>query len=101
MKFEEALAQMRLGAKITNPYLEDDVYFQACRISLMGEDFGVSIVKMKGDFKHPDMGCGSIDDMLYPGTFILKEEIFKTCKHGYLPQLDLLLVMNEDWCLYE
>ncbi len=104
MKFEDALAQMRLGAKITHPTLDNDVYFQACRIGLMFHDTPkeqcpISIVKMKGNRQHPDMGTGgSIDDMLHPGTLIFKDEVFeRPCKHGYFPQLNLFLVMSEDW----
>lgn len=102
MKFEEALNLMRSGAKITHPCFEEDIYFMACRVSCMGEDLGASIVKMKGEHQHPDMIAGSIDDMFYPGTFIPKEEVFeKPCKHGRKPQLDLFLVMSDEWSIYE
>lgn len=63
----------------------------------------ISIVKMKGDRQHPDMGTGgSIDDIIYPGTLMVRDKIFENpCKHGRLPQLDLFLVMSDDWKLYE
>lgn len=106
MKFEEALKAMRDGAKITHHYFEDDVYFQACRIGIIfddspKEDWPISIVKMKGNNQHPDMGGGSIDDMLRPGTLMFRDEIFeKPCKHGYGPQLNLYLVMSDEWEIY-
>jgi hypothetical protein len=104
MKFEEALTLMRQGKKITHSSLGENVYFQACRIGFMFdetplEERPISIVKMFGDRQHPDMGtAGSIDDMLYPGTLIVKPEVFKEpCKHGHFPQLNLFLVMADDW----
>ena len=104
MIFEDALAQLRLGKKIKHPSMDDDVWFQGCYVSLFGERIGgISIVKMKGDCQHSDMGTGgTIDDMLYPGTLIVKEEIFeKPCKHGKHPQLDLFLVMSDEWEVFE
>jgi hypothetical protein len=107
MRFEEALAQMRLGKKITHESLGDNVYLQACYMSIMGERIGgMSIVKMHGDKQHLDMGAGGgIDDMVYPGTLIIKEsvlnEINNTCKHGNFPQLNLFIIMSEDWAIFE
>lgn len=106
MKFEEALTAMRTGKKIRHPNFEDDVYLMACRVGIPGDDIPlndkpISIVKMKGDRQHPDMGTGSIDDMCYPGTFIIKEKYLeKPCKHGIMPQLNLLLLMCDDWEIY-
>lgn len=105
MKFEEALSAMRVGAKITHPrHFESDVYFQACKIGLMFsetpiEDQSLSIVKMKGEYIHEDMGMGdSIDNMVYPGTMLIKEKYLeKPCKHGNFPQLNLLLIMSDEW----
>lgn len=103
MQFEEALALMRKGKKITHPSFDEDVYFQACRIGLIFDDTPVeqrpiSIVKMKGEYQHPDMGTGSIDDLVYPGNLMLKENLLdKPCKHGSLPQLCLYLVMSDEW----
>lgn len=120
MQFEEALKLMREGAKITHPIFEDDEYFEGCYIGLpsyyddngnLVEDTfeqqkqrGMSIVKMKGDRQHPDMGNmgGGIDSMCYPGTFIIKEEFMKpSCKHGNMPQLNLFLVMSVEWKIWE
>lgn len=108
MKFEDALTQLRAGKKITHPSFEPDVYFMACRVSLMfsetpKDEMPISIVKMQGDRQHLDMRAGgSIDNMLYPGTLMLRPEVFEQpCKHGHFPQLDLYLVMADDWKLYD
>jgi hypothetical protein len=106
MKFEDALAQMRLGKKITHKFLaeegEENVYFMACRVSLMGEYMGESIVKMKGEYQHEDMMAGDPDHMCYPGTMRIREEFLeKPCKHGRFPQLNLLLLMHDDWEVIE
>lgn len=112
MKFEDALSQMRQGKKITHPDLGEDVYLQACRIGFCFderpvEERPISIVKMKGEVIHADMNMGGgIDNMLYPGTLIFKnevlDEIFKEpCKHGRFPQLNLLLIMSDDWEIRE
>jgi hypothetical protein len=104
MNFEDALAQMREGNKITHPNFDEDIYFMGCYVSIMGERLSdaMSIVKMKGDYQHEDMGAGSIDDMFHPGTLLVKDEVFaKPCKHGYLPQLDLFLVMSDAWIVIE
>ena len=106
MNFEDALSQMKAGKKITHPSFEEDVYFQTCEIgfNLIGMAFcslGKSIVKMKGEFKHLDMGSRDINDILYPGTFIFNEKAFEEpCKHGYHPQLNLHLVMSDEWEIY-
>lgn len=103
MKFEEALALMRKGKKITHSSLGENVYLQACRVGFMFDETPleqrpISIVKMLGDRQHPDMGTGSIDDIVYPGTLMVKPEVFqKPCKHGHFPQLNLFLVMSDDW----
>ena len=107
MKFEDALGKMRTGAKITHPSFDDDVYFMACRVGFVGmpEPWPLDIIKMKGDDTHEDMGRGKIEDDFYPGTLIFTEEakkkIFNPCKHGHFPQLNLLLVMSEEWELWE
>jgi hypothetical protein len=106
MKFEDALKAMREGAKIRHPYFVDDVYFQACRVGMMFDetpiqDQPISIVKMRGDYQHEDMGRGNIDDLVYPGTLMIKEKYLeKPCKHGHAPQLNLFLVMSDDWEIY-
>jgi hypothetical protein len=107
MKFEEALALMRDGKKITHESLGEGVYLQGCYLSLMGERIGgISIVKMQGDRQHSDMEMdGSIDDMVYPGTLIVKESVItkmnNTCKHGNFPQINLLLLIRDDWEVLE
>lgn len=107
MKFEEALTKMREGAKINHPSFEENVYFMACRVGLVFfdtplEDMPISIVKMKGDCQHIDMFGGAVDDMIYPGPFQVKPEVFeKPCKHGYSPQINLFLVMSDEWQIIE
>lgn len=107
MIFEDALKLMRGGKKITHKHLGDDVYFQACYIGIglleesseVKKARGMSIVKMKGDVQHEDMCTGNLDNMLIPGTMILKP-LPEKCKHGYYPQLNLLFVMSDDWEIY-
>lgn len=95
MKFEDALKAMRAGAKITSPFFEPDEYFQACKVGLLGmlpsDDLPISIVKMKGVYIHPDMGMGGSVE------HIPKDFDKPPCKHGNFPQLNLLLVMRDDW----
>lgn len=105
MIFEDALKLMREGKKITHPHFESDVYFQACYVGFTEETFetkksrGMSIVKMKGDNQHEDMGSGNLDSMLYTGTLILKP-LPEKCKHGFMPQINLFLIMSDDWKIY-
>lgn len=92
MKFEDALARMRAGAHITHPIFDDegDVYFIACKSGLPGmpkKKYWLSMVKMKGDAQHPDMLGGEFSE--------------KPCKHGNHPQLNLNLIMSEDWQVWE
>lgn len=107
MKFEEALSHMRQGKKITHESLGENVYLMACRVGFMFDDTPfeerpISIVKMLGDRQHPDMGSGSIDDIVYPGTMVINPKVFENpCKHGHFPQLNLLLVMADDWQVIE
>ncbi len=104
MNFEDALMQLRAGKKITHPNFDEGIYFMGCYVSIMGERLSnsISIVKMKGDYQHEDMGSGSIDDMFHPGTMLVKDEVFaKPCKHGHHPQLDLFLVMSDEWTVIE
>ncbi len=111
MKFEEALVLMREGKKITHKSLGEDVYFQACRVGFVFENVPfeeqpISIVKMKGECQHTDMfplGVGDgIDGLTYSGTFIIKKEFLeKPCRHGNFPQLNLLLVMADNWEIVE
>lgn len=98
MKFEEALTAMRAGAKIRHPSFEPDEYFMACRIGLMSceilDDAPLSIVKMKGKYQHPDMGNGQSLEHL-------PKDFDKVCKHGRCPQLNLFLIMDDDWEILE
>jgi len=110
MIFEEALKLMREGKKITHKYLSDtnekDVYLKGCYVGFPGETYeqkksrGLSVVKMKGDKEHEDMGLGNLDDMFIPGTLIIKQWPEK-CKHGFYPQLNLLLIMSDEWEVYD
>lgn len=96
MIFEDALTLMRQGKKITHSSLGENVYLQACRVGLMFDDTPleqrpISIVKMLGDRQHPDMGTG--------GSI---PEVFKEpCKHGHFPQLNLFLVISDEWEVIE
>jgi hypothetical protein len=94
MTFEEALKLMREGAKIRHPFMPEDEYFQACRVvsffyNTPKDTWAISIVHMKGEFQHPNMGAGSLDR--------LPKDWDKPCKHGNFPQLNLLLIMKDDW----
>jgi hypothetical protein len=101
MKFEEALAALRLGAKIHHPHMPEDEYYMACRISLRPEfiineidaplpppvELPMSIVWMRGDKEHPDMRYkwNPYDPKTDP------------CKHGMAPMINLLWLMSEEW----
>ena len=102
MLFEDALKELRNGKAITHPTLEDVVYYIACRVSLQFEKDKLeyknsdllSIAMMKGDRQHTDMGTG--------GSFEhIPRDLEKPCKHGYAPQLNLFLVMADDWEIYK
>jgi len=101
MIFEEALALMRKGKKIRHPSMPEDEYYMACRVSLHPDisepinvwEMPMSIVWMKSERKHDDMGIGSLDK--------LPKDWDKPCKHGHLPQINLLLLMRDDWELVE
>ncbi len=103
MIFEEALKALREGKKIRSPFFEDDEYLMGCYIGLpdyyddngilIQESFedrksrGLSIVKMKGDRQHNDM-----------------VPFRQSCRNPELhiyPQLNLFLVMREDWEIIE
>ncbi len=87
MIFEDALAQLRLGKKIKHPSMDEDVWFQRCYVSIMGSKIDtVSIVKMKGEYEHPDMR---------PSFKI------KSYKHGHTPQLDFFIIMSDEWEVFE
>jgi hypothetical protein len=100
MNFENAVAALRNGAKIWHPTFQDDEYLLGCYIGLNTEILGIpsetfeeakargiSIVKMKGDNQHPDM---------LPRNWPNRQPCCNPDLHS-MPQLNLLLVMSEDW----
>lgn len=77
MKFEDALAALRIGGKIWHPGMADDEYYMACRITLLNnivnlkpEEMPMSIVFMKSGKQYPQLG---------------------------FPMMNLLWVMSEQW----
>lgn len=110
MIFEQALSALRKGKKITHPRFDPDVYLMACYLTLKydpddtfekAQERGMSIVKMRGDVAHEDMGSGNIDNIVYTGTLIIEEHLEKPCKHGYFPQLNLFLLISDEWEIYD
>lgn len=96
MIFEEALSKLREGKKIRHSSFDEDVYLQSC-INVIGvnklsdEEFSklpLSITWMKGKYEHPNMRpkIGIYD---------------KPCVHGNYPQLNLLILMRDDWEVIE
>ncbi len=95
MKFEEALAALRLGAKIRHPHMPEDEYYMACRVSLLPNfsqpinlhEMPMSIIWMKGGKEHPEFRpkWNPYDPKTDP------------CKHGLAPMIDLLWLMSEEW----
>lgn len=119
MKFEEALAAMREGAKIRHPHWEEDEYLMGCYVGMMfhvqsieeQKKLGMSIVKMKGEYQHPDMvphpelyglnfdqTIGKINKLMMEGK--IPEPCSRPELHKY-PQLNLLLIMSDDWEIIE
>lgn len=110
MKFEEALTAMRAGAKIRHPHWESEDYLMGCLIGLpFCEDRHFSIVKMRGEYQHPDMyshpdligSQGQIDRSLGVVTRLMREgKLPQPCTnpdlHTY-PQLNLLHIISDDW----
>ncbi len=95
MRFEEALAVLREGAKIWHPSMPDDEYYMACRVMLHPSisepinvnDMPISIVWMKDGKEHPDFRPKW--DMYNPKT--------DPCKHGMYPMINLLWLMSDEW----
>lgn len=95
MKFEDALAALRLGAKIRHPSMPEDEYYMACRVSIRPDisepinvwEMPMSIVWMKSDKQHPDM--------LY--RWNPHDPKTDPCKHGMSPMINLLWLMSEGW----
>lgn len=105
MTFEEALKLLKEGKKIRSPFFNDDEYLMGCYVGLntelLGipqEDFeeikshGMSIVKMKGDRQHPDMTPKHI--------FPDKHCSINPDLHRF-PQINMLLIMRDDWEVVE
>lgn len=108
MNFEDALRELRNGKKIRSPFFEDDEYLMGCYLGLpsyyddngnLVEDSweaqkarGMSIVKMKGEEQSPDM---------YPSCVFPQDKCsINPQLHSY-PQLNLLLIMRDDWEVIE
>ncbi len=101
MKFENALTAMREGKKIRHPFMPDDEYYAACYVKLptikdddgnILEDInykerGMNIVWVKGAFQHPDMR---------PHNWPNKQPCCNPALHDF-PQLNLFLIMSDDW----
>lgn len=123
MKFEDALTEMRNGKKIWHPTFANDECLMACRVGLLGDDTPlnekpISIVKIKGDRQHDEMAgiynyIGKIKRKLKE---ILDEEDYKKYHNIYTeigiyeifdndifkyPQLNLFLIMSDDWEVIE
>jgi hypothetical protein len=104
MKFEEALTALREGKKIRSPFFKENEYLMGCYVGLDTELFGLppesfeevkkrgmSIVKMQDDRQHPDM---------VPQNFPTRQPCCNPDLHSY-PQLNLFLIMNDDWEIIE
>jgi len=105
MKFEDALSALRNGKKIRHPSWEKDEYLIGCYVGMIGfeESFedkkarGMSITKMKGEHIHPEMvGILTINERLD-----ILDKYPKLNKLISSPQLNLLLIMSEDWEILE
>lgn len=123
MKFEDALSQMREGKKIRHPHWEADEYLQACRVSFKFidtriSDMPISIVKMKGDRQVDEMAGVSnyVVKIKRQLKEILTEEDYDKYHNVYTeiqisqifdndifkyPQLNLFLIMSDDWEVLE
>jgi len=97
MKFEDALAKMREGAKIRIRSMPENDYYMACYVSInpflsdeeketweQTKARGQSIVWMRGDRMHPDMK---------PSLDLTVD----ACKHGWSPMINLLWLMSDEW----
>ena len=118
MIFEEALSLLRQGKKIRHPTWEENDYLMGCYIGLRfseNESKFLSIVKMRGKREHPAMfshpelyGLDGIENFdRYGGKVIklMKEgKLPQPCTspelHTY-PQLNLFLILKDDWEIYE
>lgn len=108
MILEEALTLLRQGKKIRHPTFDSDEYLMGCYVYSRLVHFdefglkkevtadelkaarlgGMSIVRMKGELKHPSMR----PDFKWPDR--------APCGHDDLhtyPQINLLLLTKDDW----
>lgn len=120
MKFEEALAALRKGAKIWHPKFADNEYLVACRVGLIGdnetplEDRPISITRIKGGRPADDMEgvLNYVAKIKKQLKKILTEEDYKKYHNIYtemdladifdkdifkFPHLNLFLIMCDDW----
>lgn len=103
MTFEEALTLLKNGTKITNPsFYDKDEYFMGCYVGfpdfyddngkLIKDTFeeqkarGMSIVKMKGDYQHPDMQPKLDFDIPWRNA---------------LPSMPICLLMDDKWEIWK
>lgn len=122
MKFEEALSALRSGKKIRHPSFDNDEYLSACRVGFKFNDTPIdecpiSIVRCKGDRQHDTMAgrlnyVGKIkrqlknilneDDYKKYHTFYTEIEIGKIFEEDMFrfPQLNLFLVMSDEWEIF-
>lgn len=99
MKFEEALAAMRDGKKIRHPTFKENEYLMVCKLKinpilkLSEEEIPniISVVKMQGEFMSEDMKFKN-----WP----TKQNCCQPELHNN-PQLNLLLIMCDDWEIVE
>lgn len=124
MKFEEALIELRSGKKIWHPTFSKDEYLTACQVGLIGDDDTpldekpISIAKIKNDRQSDEMAgvlqyVAKIKRQLKK---ILTEEDYKKYHNIYTemdianifdndifkyPQLNLFLIMHDDWEVIE
>ena len=123
MTFEEALTHLRKGRKIRHPTFDKNEYLMACRVGFLEDEMPleerpISIVKMNGDRQADEMAgvlnyvvkikrqlkkiLTSEDYAKYHNAYteiemskIFNEDIFK------YPQLNLFLVMDDEWEILE
>ena len=118
MKFEEALQELRKGAKIRHSNMDKDEYFMICRIGLgdatTDNERLYSIVRMKGNRQHDTM----LGRMAYVARVkkqlkeILTEEEYKKYHNTYTelqisklfdhdlfsyPHVNLYWILSDGW----
>ncbi len=131
MKFEEALTALRQGARIRHPTFADDEYLAGCYVTLKtiidddgkeliddAQERGMNIVRVKGDWQHDSMGgkLNYVNKIKRQLKNILTEDDYKKYHNlnvdMYIadifdndifayPQLNLFLVMADDWEIFK